>query len=98
MFTKDKTITRTLDHPRDLELGDIIKFQYLSQNDLSNQQFEITSENTYDFEDRKLTEFTLKGDVKDTIHLIVDETGDEPFLRQRFIVGCIRAAKITLVL
>ena len=80
VFTKDKTVTRILEHPRDLDTGDIIKFQYLQQSDLSNKQFEISAVNTYDFEDRKLTEFTLTGDIKSAIYLIIDETGDEPFL------------------
>lgn len=77
---KEETELRDLSHPRDLQTGDIIKFQYLPQSDLSNKQFEISNINTYDFEDRNLTEFTLKGDNKDGIYLIVDETGDEPFL------------------
>jgi len=81
VFSKtDKTETRVLNHPRDLNTGDIIKFQYLPQSDLSNSQFEVSNVNTYDFEDRKLTEFSLKGGTKANIHLIVDETGDDPFL------------------
>lgn len=80
VFSKDKTVTRVLDHPRDLDMGDIIKFQFLAQSDISNKQFEISAVNTYDFEDRKLTEYTLTGDTKDAIYLIVDETGDESFL------------------
>jgi len=77
---KDEIETRELNHPRDLQTGDIIKFQYLPQNDLSNRQFEVSNINTYDFEDRNLTEFTLTGDNKDAIYLIINETDDEPFL------------------
>jgi len=77
---KDEVDSRTLNHPRDLNTGDIIKFQYLPQIDLSNKQFEISNINTYDFEDRNLTEFTLSGDNKDPIYLIINETDDEPFL------------------
>lgn len=81
VFSKEKkTEPRTLTHPRDLSTGDIIKFQYLPQPELSNLQFEIDSINTYDFEDRKLTEFSLKGDGQEKIYLTVDETGDDPFL------------------
>ncbi|HFE37549.1 MAG TPA: hypothetical protein ENK06_03885 [Gammaproteobacteria bacterium] len=76
----DKPETRRLTHPRELTTGDIIKFQYLPQNELSNKQFEISNINTYDFEDRKLTEFVLRGDTPEMIYLTVDETGDEAFL------------------
>lgn len=71
---------RQLSHPRDLQVGDIIKFRYLPQVEISNQRFEVSSINSYDFEDRKLIEFVLQADVSGAIYLIVDETGDEPFL------------------
>jgi hypothetical protein len=81
IFSKDdNTEIRNLTHPRDLTIGDIIKFQYLPQAELSNRQFEVSTINTYDFEDRALTEFVLKSHNKNSIYLIVDETGDEPFL------------------
>lgn len=81
VFSKEeKKEARQLHHPRDLDTGDILKFQYLPQSEISNQQFEIESVNTYDFEDRKLTEFALKGDVQSGIFLTVDENDDEAFL------------------
>ncbi len=81
MFSKEeKNNVRQLDHPKNLKMGDIIKFQYLPQQEISNKSFEISAINTYDFEDRKLTEFAFKGDTDVSIFLIVDETGDEPFL------------------
>jgi len=76
---EEKTI-RELNHPRDLNQNDIIKFRFSAQSELSNKRFQISNVNTYDFEDRKLTEFTLSGDNKEPIYLIIDETGDEPFL------------------
>ncbi|MDH5256364.1 MAG: hypothetical protein OEX07_00085 [Gammaproteobacteria bacterium] len=76
----DKKEARTLEHPRDLNKGDIIKFDFMPQSELSNNQFQVTDVNTYDFEDRKLTEFTLKGSAPEAIYLTVDESGDEPFL------------------
>jgi len=76
----DKKEPRKLDHPRDLGKGDIIKFHYMPQSELSNNQFQVSDINTYDFEDRKLTELTLKGESNETIYLVVDETGDESFL------------------
>jgi len=79
-FNNEKKALRNIDHPRDLIKGDIIKFDFMPQPDLSNSQFEVSDINTYDFEDRKLTEFTLKGDNKKPVYMTVDETGDEPFL------------------
>lgn len=78
-FDKKKEV-RTLEHPRDLISGDIIKFDFMPQDDLSNKQFQVSGINTYDFEDRKLTELTLKGDAKESVYMTVDETGDDPFL------------------
>ena len=76
----EKKHTRNLEHPRDLDKGDIIKFHFMPQTELSNKQFQVSDVNTYDFEDRKLTEFTLKGESSSLIFLTVDETDDEPFL------------------
>jgi len=81
MFSKDEVVEpRTLEHPRDLNLGDIIKFRYLAQPELSNKQFQIASINTYDFEDRKQTEFALSGDTTNKLFLIVDDNDDDTFL------------------
>lgn len=71
---------RVLDHPRDLQQGDIIKFKFMPQADLSNKQFQVIGINTYDFEDRHQTEFTLSGEAGDDIHMIVDESDDAPVL------------------
>ncbi|MDX1810724.1 MAG: hypothetical protein R3240_02155 [Gammaproteobacteria bacterium] len=71
---------RQLSHPRDLQIGDIIKFRLLPQCMINNARFEVSSINTYDFEDRKLTEFVLQGNGAEACYLTVDETGDEPFL------------------
>jgi len=80
-FNKDeKKEKRVLEHPRDLDVGDIIKFHFTPQSDISNQQFQVTAVNTYDFEDRKQTELTLKGDSSTPTYMIVDENSDEPYL------------------
>ncbi len=78
--SEDEKPVRVLNHPRDLHQNDIIKFHFTPQTEISNKQFQVSNVNTYDFEDRKLTEFSLSGDNKEPIYLIVDETGDEPFL------------------
>jgi len=80
-FQSDKNDgPRTLNHPRELQIGDIVRFRYLPQAELSDQRFEVTQVNTYDFEDRNLTELVLKNNNNQTIYLTVDETDDEPFL------------------
>lgn len=78
-FTPEKE-TRVLEHPRDLQQNDIIKFRFLPQTELSNKQFQISQINTYDYEDRKLTEFQLQGSNDEAIFFTVDETDDVPFL------------------
>ena len=77
--TSEKNL-RSLNHPRDLQIGDIVKFRFMPQAEISNQQFQIAKINTYDYEDRKLTEFHLQGDNSEPIFLTVDETDDVPFL------------------
>jgi len=76
----DESSVRELTHPKDLQTGDIIKFKYLPQSILSNQQFQISSIGTYDFEDRHLTEFKLSGNTDETLFMMVDDSGDETIL------------------
>ena len=71
---------RKLEQPGDLQIGDIIKFRYLPQPELSNQEFQVKTINTYDFEDRNLTEFVLQGTYPENLYMTVDDTDDEPFL------------------
>ena len=78
--SEDSSNVRKLEHPRDLQIGDIVKFRYLPQKELSNEQFEITQINTYDYKDRNFTEFVLWGDSRNSLFMAVDETGDETFL------------------
>jgi len=58
---KDAPSRPLLEHPKDLQLGDLIKFRFLPQQDISNQRFEITEINTYDFKQQAYTVFTLQG-------------------------------------
>ncbi len=55
--------TRTLDHPRDLQVGDIVKFGFAAQNGISNETFQVTEVSAYDLGGtaKKKTLFTLKG-------------------------------------
>jgi len=76
----DKSNVRELTHPKDLQTGDIIKFKYLAQAMLSNQQFQISGIGTYDFKDRHLTEFKLTGNTDETLFMMVDDSDDETIL------------------
>ncbi len=76
----DEPSVRELSHPKDLQTGDIIKFKYLPQSILSNQQFQISDIGTYDFEDRHLTEFKLTGNTDEALFMIVDDSDDETIL------------------
>ena len=79
--SKNKDVAvREINHPRDLLQGDIIKFGFMPQAELSNKQFQVATVNTYDFKDRHLTEFALSGDAVERIYLIVDESDDDAFL------------------
>ena len=54
---------RTLEHPRDLQLGDMVKFGFADQQIISNQRLEVEAVNTCDLggEARKKIVFTLRG-------------------------------------
>jgi len=81
VFSKKKVSERPLlEHPKDLQLGDLIKFRFLPQQDVSNQRFEITEVNTVDFKQQVYTVFTLQG-VNNTqlSGCYVNEEGEEYF-------------------
>lgn len=74
---KKKSFKR-LEHPKDLMIGDIVKFSFLSQPDLSNKKFEVVEINTYDFKHEVSTQFSLKGEGGNIIFLVVEnEDGEE---------------------
>ena len=61
-----------LEHPKDLMIGDIVKFSFLSQPDLSNKKFEVVEINTYDFKHDVSTQFSLKGEGGNIIFLVAE--------------------------
>lgn len=66
-----------LSHPKDLQKGDVIRFAFLPQEELTNQRFEVEAITTYDFEDEMVTSFTIKGESGKTFFLSVEEeSGD----------------------
>jgi len=71
---------RTLDHPKDLGLGDIVKFGFLPQEDLSNKRLEVIEVNTYDFRGETSTSFTLKSETGAVVWLTVTNEDGEEYL------------------
>lgn len=61
--TQEESSPRSLDHPRDLQIGDIIKFGFAPQTGISNQAFTVEGINTCDLggEDKKKIVFTIEG-------------------------------------
>ena len=81
MFGKDEEgVLPLLQHPKDLRVGDIIKFAFLPQDDLTNQRFEVIEVNTYDFEDEMTTSFSLKGESGNIIWLSAQNEDGEEYL------------------
>ncbi len=72
--------TRRLSHPRDLRAGDIIKFRYLSQSDVSGKEFEISQINTYIYGDLCYPELVLKDRSGHIIYMMVEEEDGEEYL------------------
>jgi hypothetical protein len=76
----DKPKTRRLSHPRDLRSGDIIKFRYIDQSDVSGQEFEISQINTYMHGDLCYPELILKDRCGNIIYMMVEEEDGEEYL------------------
>nr|VFK28284.1 MAG: hypothetical protein BECKMB1821G_GA0114241_103530 [Candidatus Kentron sp. MB]VFK32521.1 MAG: hypothetical protein BECKMB1821I_GA0114274_103410 [Candidatus Kentron sp. MB]VFK75957.1 MAG: hypothetical protein BECKMB1821H_GA0114242_103710 [Candidatus Kentron sp. MB] len=68
--------SRVLQHPRDLRIGDIVKFGFAAQQDISNKTFRVEGIDTCDLggEPHKKTLFTLNG-AGARIRLAVADTG-----------------------
>ncbi len=71
---------RKLSHPRDLRTGDIIKFGYLEQPDISNTQFEVAQINTYIYGDLCYPELVLKDSSGNLIYMMVEEEDGDEYL------------------
>ncbi len=71
---------RKLSHPRDLLAGDIIKFGFLNQTDVSGNQFEVSQVNTYLYGDLGYPELVLKDRSGNIIFMMVEEDDGEEYL------------------
>jgi len=74
------TSVRKLSHPRDLRTGDIIKFGYVEQPDLSNTEFEVAQINTYIYGDLCYPELVLKDRSGNLLYMMVEEEDGEEYL------------------
>jgi len=70
---------RSLNHPRDLRVGDIVKFGFASQEALSNRTYMVESVDTCDLggEAHMKTLFTIEGESRRLrLAVVTDRTGD----------------------
>ena len=91
--SKDEQVQRdVLAHPSQLQIGDIVKFSFIDQADLSNQTTEVVEINTYDFEGESSTSFTLKTTSNTIIWLSVtkDEGTEYLSLSKKLTRGQVR--------
>lgn len=62
--SNDPPAVRALNHPRDLLVGDIVKFDFTAQTGLSGETFRVQSIDTYDLgETKQVTVFILDGNT-----------------------------------
>ena len=75
----DKSETRHLDHPRDLQLGDVLKFGFMPAIDVSNGEFAVKVINTYDIAagQKPKTVFSLEGVPGDFFLAVLEQRGQE---------------------
>ena len=71
---------RKLRHPRDLRAGDIIRFKFLDQQDLSGRQFEVAQVNTYIYDGLWYLEYVLKDASGNLFYLMVEEEDGDEYL------------------
>lgn len=90
---KDKT-SRKLRHPKDLRTGDIIKFSFLDQADISGKEFEVSQINTYIYGDLGYPEIVLKDRSSNVFYLLVEEEDGEEYLAISKKVGKAKISEI----
>lgn len=68
---------RKLKHPRDLKDGDILKFAFLDNQDLSGKQFEVSQVNSYLYDGLHYPELILKDSQGNIVYLMMEEEDGE---------------------
>ncbi len=76
---EEKSPSRQLEHPKDLQVNDIIKFSFTAQSGISNETFKVKVIKTYDLGDdsKKKTVFTLEGGQSIFDLAVVNERGQD---------------------
>jgi len=90
----EKKEVRRLSHPRDLRVGDIIKFRYLNQSDVSGKEFEVSLINTYIYGGLCYPELILKDRASNIIYMTVEEEDGEEYLALSKKVGKTKIAEV----
>lgn len=74
LFKKDKAEPRSLSHPNELQVKDIIVFSdsFALPEQIRAQQFQVSAINSYEFEHKTTTEWVLEGSSDYQIYLSLD--------------------------
>ncbi|MEM9101583.1 MAG: hypothetical protein AAGB12_04615 [Pseudomonadota bacterium] len=82
-FKKDKETVRALDHPKDLNKGDMIQMidSFSLPSHLKNQMLTVKSVNTYQFKHKNTFEFTLENSENSILFLTIEEEDGQEYAR-----------------
>jgi hypothetical protein len=88
LFNKPTAPVRQLDHPKQLNVGDMISLDdsFSLPPQLRGQQLRVEAVHTYEFERSQHTEWQLKGHGTDTLYLSLEED-DETLLAFSMKIG-----------
>lgn len=67
---------RQLNHPRDLNVGDLVKFKLYAPPLIAGHTFKVNAVNTYDYKSGLETEFTLQGSVSQAVFMTIENTDE----------------------
>lgn len=76
-----ETPPRLLDHPRKLNVGDMVRFKQYAPRLLQEDMFRVEEVNTCHYKSGKEFEFVLRGTSQYTLFLTVEESDDGPRMR-----------------
>lgn len=79
--SKDASSTRKLNHPRELAVGDLVKFKIYAPALIAGQTFKVEAIGTYDYKSGTETEFTLRGSISQTLFMTVENTDEGSDIR-----------------
>jgi len=84
---KEGNVARKLSSVDDLELNDIIRFQFLPQQDISGKQFQVIAIMTYDFEHENYPRFALQGEQEEIVFIsVLKHLGEQTLVISKKVV------------